>query len=246
MGQLSLLAYLGLTTSHHDGIDSETAIAELWPTHHSDGTLRQIRPAALKKRMWELRRALTGLIASGNPKDAIPDAVNQRYRLTGVTCDWTELTTAIRHAEATRTGTQQWDTAITTILALIKPPGLLTAPQRRRFTWTDHYEPLIHDTTRRLQAICATHANHLTHNQHPRTALDILATVRGISPDYAQPVATATVTALLTAGDPTAAEAEVATYERQLDPTLATRERTDPTPRGPRAILNHHRQRPPS
>jgi hypothetical protein len=246
IGQLSLLAYLSFVTTYRGGVDAETAAVELWSTHHPDGTLRQIRPDTFKKRVWSLRRALTNLVNTGNPKDVLPDAADHRYQLHGIASDWTELMTAIRRAEATTAGTAEWANPTQTILCIVRPPGLLTPPAKsHRFAWLDHHEPAAHDATRRTSAILATHAAHLTRHDDPRQALGVLATARAISTTYTHVVATATVTALLATGDVAAAETEVAAYERQLDPVLATRERNHPTPGGPRATLNRYHQHQP-
>ena len=133
--------------------------------------------------------------------------------------------------------------AIAQILTIARPPGLLTAPPARRgvYNWLDHYEPVIHDTTHRIQTALAAHAEHLTSNGDATASIQTLTTARSLSAVLTRPVATAGVNAHMTNGDLTAAERIVDTYENQLDHALADRERRNPSADSPRAALHQPR-----
>jgi hypothetical protein len=199
--------------------------------------------------MWELRKALAGIIVNADAKNILPDATDQHYQLHGVTCDWHDLEAAITKAEAHQPGTPEHSAAAQTIASLIRAPALLTPPTARHaqtmFAWTDHTQGVIHDTTRRLSVILANHANHLTDHGQPRQALDILAAARAATPTYTCEIADGHVAALLALGDPAQARGECLAYEHQFDPQIIETETTNPPPSSPRARLNKHLQAQP-
>jgi hypothetical protein len=240
-GQVGLLAYLAMTAARREGVTTDTATRELWPDRFDDGTHRTVHPDTLKKRVWALRRAIRPLLASGDPKEVIPEAINRRYHLTNIAVDWTELLAAIRTAETSTPGQASHLETADQILRLVRPPRLLYPPPARHgvYTWLDHYEPLAETTSSRAQTILADHATHLTATGRPDEALFVLRAARATTPTWFRHVAAATVHAHLAIGDRAAATAVVDAYEADLDPHLRHTELTNPAPDSPRRALHN-------
>ena len=239
-GQLAMFALLGYHSKPSGGgITAEEVATAFWSPFHKDGSLRQVPAGTVKKKVYELRAAVKSLLPVGDVKTVIPEAVDQRYSLAEVSCDWHELKAAIVSAEAGEVGTEDWIQCAESIMALIRPPGLFTVPAGKRaapmFLWVEEYESIAQDAVRRLGNILVDYAGYVSETGDRREALRILRKAREASAIYTWEVANAFVRTLLLDGDVGGARAECEAYERQLD----AGEDQD-VPGSPRRMLNDY------
>lgn len=242
--QLALLAYLVVAARPGGGVGREQIALEFWSEEHGDGTSRVVRPATVKRRMVELRGRLAKLAEGNDGKVVMPEAVDGRYGLR-LANDWHELRSALLRAESFEVGSDAWAAAVDTIVATVRPPGLLTPPggarQLRHFAWIDdHYHSLVQDLTRRVLVVLAEQAQLDRVEGRYSNALDVLGLARSIAPMYPREIADGLVATYLALGDPVRAEQECEAYERQFDEAFLAKERMDPQPGNPRVRLNDY------